>query len=552
MKRFTQLYAELDASNRTGDKVAALRRYFAEAPPENAAWGLWLLLGNRFRSAVPSAQLRAWVAEECRLPGWLVDDCYERVGDLAETLALLLPLEDEPTARPLAEVIGTDVQGLGDSTGEAQREAWRSRWGRFDRSQALIFHKMLTGGFRVGVSRALVTRGLAEAVKLPPAVVAHRLMGHWQPTADWFRGLACGIEGEVVPSRPYPFYLASPVAGVVAELGPVEEWWAEWKWDGIRGQLIKRGGALFLWSRGEELVSEQFPEILAAAAALPDGTVLDGEILAWRNDEPLGFHVLQGRLGRKRVTAAMRAAAPVVFLAYDCLEAEGRDCRTEPFLRRRERLEEILRGKTQTPLRISPEIPAKSWEELAKARETSRARGVEGLMLKSRQGPYLAGRVKGEWWKWKVDPFTADLVMVYAQAGHGRRAQQFTDYTLAAWDEGVLTPVAKAYSGLSKAEIAEVDRWVKAHTLARHGPVRTVPGKLVFEIAFEGVQLSGRHKSGLALRFPRIHRWRRDKPAEEAETVAGLRALSMGFSAGVGSAPRVVQLEVDFGEEAGC
>jgi DNA ligase-1 len=547
MRRFAQLFEEMDASNKTLDKVDALRRYFLESPAESAVWGLWLLLGNRFPNKLRTRDLRTWVAFYTDLPPWLVEDCYERVGDLAETLTLLLPLSGEGTEDSLAEVISQDIQPLGDWEGPIQQQRLQARWKTLNRSQAFVFHKILTGGFRVGASRQLVTRALGEALGVPKEVLAHRLMGKWQPTAEFFEGLKAPESALRDPSRPYPFFLASPLDGEPAALGSRKDWLAEWKWDGIRAQLVKRQGQVFLWSRGEELLSARFPEIMAAAARLPNGVVLDGEILCWRGDLPLPFNTLQTRIQRKRPAGQWLAAYPAVFLAYDCIESEGADLRQTTLAARRSTLEKVLAAHLEDGvLRLSPLVETATWEQLAELWEESRDRGVEGLMLKARNSHYQSGRVKGDWWKWKVAPYTADLVMIYAQAGHGRRASQYTDYTLAAREGDDLVPVAKAYSGLSHEEIAEVDRWVKAHTLSRFGPVRTVPGELVFEIAFEGIQRSTRHKSGIALRFPRIHRWRKDKKPTEADSVETLQAL-LAMPASARPTPAAVeQLAMDF------
>jgi DNA ligase 1 len=528
MRRFTQLFTELDESTKTHAKLAALRAYFAAAPPADAAWALWFLTGRRFKALVRGADLRAWAADLTGLPDWIVSECYERVGDGAETVTLLLPLGVEGSDLSLAEMVTRHIQPLGDWDPLVQFQLLRQLWPQLDRAQAFVFHKMLTGAFRVGVSKALVVRALAEVAGVEREVMAHRLMGSWQPTAGFFERLFAAGEAGEDRSRPYPFFLASPCDDPRELDAPADAWQVEWKWDGIRAQLIKRGGELFLWSRGEEALTERFPELIRAGAFLPAGTVLDGEILIWREgaERPAGFGILQTRIGRKRPGAALLAGTPAVFLAYDLLEQGGVDIRDRPLRERREGLEATLRRLPPGgALRLSPPVEASTWEALAVCRESSRERGVEGLMLKRRDSPYRSGRVRGDWWKWKVEPFTVDLVMVYAQAGHGRRASLFTDYTLAARDGEALVPVAKAYSGLTDAEIAELDRWIKRHTLARRGPVRTVPPAQVFEIAFEGIRRSARHRGGLALRFPRIRRWRRDKPPEEADTLEALRAL---------------------------
>jgi DNA ligase-1 len=528
MRRFTQLFRELDESNRTSDKVEALRRYFEEVSPEDAVWVLWFFWGNRLNLRIPSRRLREWAADLSGHPDWLVDTCYERVGDLAETAALLLPLRaDSGENLPLHKVIEEKLLPLQNWDDRFQFQLLRDFWLSLDRPQALVLNKMLTGGFRIGVSRLLVVRALAQALKLDKSTLTHRLMGDWKPEARFFTSLTDpDANAEAQVARPYPFYLASPIDGTPDSLGKRGDWIAEWKWDGIRAQLIRREGQCHLWSRGDEQLTEGFPELVQAGQQLPDGTVLDGEILCWRDGHPLGFHVLQTRISRKKLDEEVLQSAPVVFMAYDCLEANGKDQRVRPLCERKQSMRALLDSfKDQDVIQSSPEIAGSDWEELKSEWSQSRERGVEGIMLKERQSAYKVGRVRGEWWKWKVDPHTADLVMIYAQAGHGRRATLYTDYTLAARDGDKLVPVAKAYSGLTDEEIRKVDHWIKRNTLARRGPVRTVPAKQVFEIGFEGLRPSTRHKSGLAMRFPRILRWRTDKPVEEIDTVDSLRRL---------------------------
>ncbi|MEM8550374.1 MAG: ATP-dependent DNA ligase [Verrucomicrobiota bacterium] len=529
MKRFTQLFTALDESNRTQDKVAALKTYFLEAPPEDASWALFFLAGNRLPAPVKTKAMRAWAAQLAEYPLWLVEASYDHVGDLAETLALILPeTTDELEPPPLHQLMEETVLSLRDWDEPVQFQIIREVWAQLSTRQRLVFNKLITGAFRVGVSRTLVVRALAQAANLEPAVMEHRLMGKWQPSAQAFRALFTEEDdAQPNPARPYPFYLAYALEGEPDELGRVGDWQAEWKWDGIRAQLIKRQGQVMLWSRGDAMVTEQFPEIAQAAARLPDGTVLDGEVLAWNDGTPLGFAVLQTRLGRKRLSAAILEEAPVAFLAYDCLETGGKDIRSENLDTRRTHLDNLL-GSADPAGALLRSVPVTfpTWQALVDLRQESRTRGVEGLMLKRKASPYRVGRIKGDWWKWKIQPYAVDAVMVYAQAGHGRRSGLYTDYTFALHDgEGALVPFAKAYSGLSDEEIRRVDRWVKAHTLDRHGPVRVVEPQLVFELHFEGIAASTRHKSGLAVRFPRIARWREDKTPADADTLETVRAL---------------------------
>lgn len=524
MRRFTALFDAIDGTTRTSDKVAALVAYFREAPPADAAWALWFLSGHRVKRAVPTARLREWTAEESGLPAWLVEESYHEVGDLAETAALLVRAEGSDVDIPFERLVEERVLTLPALGDEERRAIVTESWQQLDARERLVYNKLVTGGFRVGVAALLVQRAVGEVAGLPPATIAHRLMGDWSPTPEGWARLVAPDDAGDDPSRPYPFMLAHPLEQEVASLGAPDEWQVEWKWDGIRAQLIRRAGRVVLWSRGEESIAERFPEIAVAAQSLPDGTVLDGEVLAWRGDRPLPFARLQRRIGRTAITAKVLSDAPAVFLAYDLLEDEGVDRREAPMAERRARLEALLGGGRAT-LRLSPLVEFARWEALPALMAESRDRGVEGFMLKRRDSPYRAGRRKGDWWKWKVDPFHVDAVLLYAQPGHGRRASLFTDYTFGVWHEGALVPIAKAYSGLTDAEIREVDAFVRRSTTDRFGPVRAVQPELVFELAFEGIQASPRHKAGIALRFPRMARWRKDKPASGADTLESLRAL---------------------------
>jgi DNA ligase-1 len=399
--------------------------------------------------------------------------------------------------------------------------AWRALAG----NERYIFNKLITGGFRVGVSQQLVVRALSRASGIAEGVIAHRLAGTWQPTSQAFGSLFIEETQDADVSKPYPFYLAYALEDELEQLGEPAEWQAEWKWDGIRSQVIRRAGQTFIWSRGEELVTDRFPEIAAAADFLPDGTVIDGEIMPWKDGGPLPFAQLQRRIGRKTLGPKILAEVPVVVVAYDLLEVDGRDLRTEPLAWRRERLAELLEAAKAAAFVLSPVVSLAAWSDAHEAYARAREMNAEGLMLKRRDGAYGVGRRKGGWWKWKVQPYSVDAVMIYAQAGHGRRASLHTDYTFAVWDNGVLVPFAKAYSGLTDAEIRELDAWIRKNTTEKFGPVRAVKPEHVFEIGFEGIQPSPRHKSGVAVRFPRILRWRTDKAAQDADTIEILRGL---------------------------
>jgi DNA ligase 1 len=566
--RFALLYDAIDRTTSTNAKVAAMVGYFREAPPADAAWAVFFLTGRRLKRLVPYASINDWTIAATGLEQWLLEECYSVVGDGAETAALVL--DQVPSAPsedlPLSTWVEDRIMRLRDLDPAAQQQRMTTWWRGLDRLQRFLLLKLVTGELRVGVSQTLVVRALAQAANLPATTIAARLMGEWMPTAGWYGSVLSHERTEDDESRPYPFFLASPLEDPIETLGDPGEWLIEWKWDGIRAQLVKRGGAVHLWSRGEELITRRFPEIAAAASHLSDGTVLDGEILGFRDGRPMPFSALQQRIGRQKQVAQLVRAVPVVFMTYDILEDEGVDIRALPQAERRERLmvrlepdatsdevrlkpdataddfrltpddpSDVVSGFSRTVpgfsrtaadvLRPSPLLTTSSWADLAALRSESRARGVEGLMLKRRLSAYGVGRKRGDWWKWKIDPFTIDAVLIYAQPGSGRRASLLTDYTFGVWDGQELVPIAKAYSGLSNEEIAEMDAWIRRHTRERFGPVRHVEPVHVFELGFEAIARSTRHRSGIAVRFPRMLRWRKDKKADEADTLETVRTL---------------------------
>ncbi len=564
--------------------------YFKEAEPADAAWAVYFLSGGRPKRLIPVRRLATWAMEESGVPEWLFEECYHAVGDLGETIALLLPALSDgrsrallptaglrdvdpalqpgraqtpspgtpapsltritpPNAVPLTTTPHADASRaaalrtpyaadlnlstwvehhllpLAKQSEEAQRVSVLNAWHQLEDTERFIWNKLITGSFRVGVSEQLVVRALAKASGIEEGVIAHRLSGHWTPTAESFSALIAADSSDADRSRPFPFYLAYALEGELESLGDAQEWQAEWKWDGIRSQVIRRDGKTFIWTRGGDLATDRFPELVADADFLPDGTVLDGEIMPWKDGAALPFAQLQRRIGRKKLGPKILADVPVVLIAYDLLELEGRDIRTEPMSVRRHELSRVIQGVRARALLISPTIPLQSWADARTAHSNSRDHRAEGLMLKRLDSEYGVGRRKGNWWKWKVQPFSVDAVMVYAQPGHGRRALLHTDYTFAVRDGDALVPFAKAYSGLTDAEIRTLDNWIRRHTLEKFGPVRQVEPIQVFELHFEGIQHSPRHKSGVAVRFPRIARWRTDKPAAEADTIEMLRAL---------------------------
>jgi DNA ligase-1 len=534
MRRFTQLFQAIDATPSTNAKVAALSQYFATESPANAVWALYLLLNKTRRRLVTSRVLRDVYLSISDLPEWLFEDCYAQVGDSAEVIALLLrdtPLAGQASADiPLHEWMEQIIpQVKGIETDEERRDLVVSWWRALADDEVFVINKVLTGAFRVGVSEKLVIKGLAAASGLPTAVLAHRLMGDFEPTVAFYDALVSPGEAATAPSQPYPFFLATGLELDKFRQEDPQQWLAEWKWDGIRAQVIKRADEVFIWSRGEDLITPQFPEVVEAVAPLPNGQVLDGEILCWQGDCPLPFNHLQKRLGRKRVTKKMRQEHPVRFIAYDLLEHQGQDIRSQPLGDRKAQLTTFLAAHSHPHLGMSEPFPFQDGDHLTHLRDQARHQGAEGLVVKALTSPYLVGRKRGHWWKYKVDPMTLDAVLIYAQAGSGKRANLFTDYTFALWQGEELVTFAKAYSGLDNREIETLDKWIRRHTIERFGPVRSVQPVQVFEIGFEGIAVSSRHKSGISVRFPRILRWRTDKPAAEADTLQSAQALLKAY-----------------------
>lgn len=547
MKRFAQLFQDVDATTSTNAKVDALQRYLRDEIPTNAVWALYLLLGKMRKRLITSRVLRDIFLQLTDMPEWLFEDCYAQVGDSAEVIALLWrslpaqvalsnaavtiePPQSDTNSVPLSvwmEDIIPRVKAI--ASPEDLRNLVVSWWSALDAFEIFVLNKVLTGAFRVGLSEKLVIRAIANEYGIPEPVIAHRLMGSFEPTVEFFNSLTQLQDSDhTSPTRPYPFFLASPLEADRFATEDPARWQAEWKWDGIRAQIIRRAGQVFIWSRGEDLVTEQFPELAAYFLTLPDGLVFDGEILCWDGTRPLSFNHLQKRLGRKRITAKIMQENPVHFIAYDLLEQQGADIRECSLRDRRTQLIQVLTDTDPTFVTVSERLEFSSMDELRSLREQAREQGAEGLVIKAVDSPYLVGRKRGYWWKYKVEPMTLDAVLIYAQAGSGKRANLFTDYTFALWNGTELVPFAKAYAGLDNKEIDALDKWIRQHTIEKFGPVRSVAPIQVFEIGFEGILRSTRHKSGIAVRFPRILRWRTDKPAAEADTLqAALELLQV-------------------------
>jgi DNA ligase-1 len=524
MKNFAALFSSLDQTNKTKAKVGILKDYFNKVSDKDKIWTLALFSGRKPKRPVNTTLLKNWAIETSEIPAWLFDESYHVAGDLAETISLLLPFPEYTSDKSLSEWIKFIII-IGELSEEEKKEKILQAWNELTQQEKFVFNKLLTGSFRVGVSQSLVVQALAELTGIDKSILAHRFMGNWNPEEITFDQLIHQENSMDDVSRPYPFFLAHPVDGGPEKLGDEEEWQAEWKWDGIRAQIIKRNGNFFVWSRGEELVTDKFPELESLNKALPDNTVLDGELLPFIDNQPLPFAILQTRIGRKNITAKVLKDSPIAFMAYDIMEWQGKDIRSERLDDRRKIVEELVETIGISSFKYSKEVIFNSWEDLAAERENSRSNFAEGFMLKKKSSTYQVGRKRGDWWKWKIDPLTIDAVLIYAQKGHGKRADLYTDYTFGVWKEDKLVPFAKAYSGLTDQEIRDVDSFVRRNTVEKFGPVRTVKPELVFEIGFEGIQESSRHKCGIAVRFPRILRWRKDKKLEEADHLYALKEM---------------------------
>lgn len=524
MRHFAALINALESTNKTNARIDAIIDYLERAPESDKLWFIALFTGKRPKRNVNTNLMKDWALEITGLPYWLFVESYASVGDLGETLSLILPPPQTHIEKSLSQWM-EEIISLKTNSEEEKKQFVTSAWNGLDYTERLIFNKLLGGSFRIGVSYKMLVNALAKFTEQEPSSLMHSIMGNWTMDTVTFEELISGSAENTDSSKPYPFCLAYALEKEPHELGPPEEWLVEYKWDGIRGQIIRRNGEVFIWSRGEELVTAQFPEIVEEIAKMNGNFVLDGELLPVKDGAILNFNELQKRLNRKTITKKMLEDIPVQVIAYDLLELEGTDLREKPMSARRAMLEELLLNTAPEKITLSEKINFEQWNQLDEIRGKAREINSEGLMLKSAASVYHAGRKKGDWWKWKIDPLTIDAVLIYAQKGSGRRSSYYTDYTFAVKDGDKLVTIAKAYSGLTDKEIMEVSRFVTKNALEKFGPVRTVKAELVFEIAFEGIGYSSRHKSGVALRFPRILRWRRDKTVDEIDTLEEVKKL---------------------------
>jgi len=530
MKEFADLILKLEQTNKTNSKIIAMKQYFNIASDNDKVWAIYLLMGKRFKRAINTTKVKEWTLEYTYLPEWLFEETYSIVGDLSETISLIISNKVDRSEKSLSNWMEY-IYKLKDLNELERKEALFTAWKQLTSYELFIFNKLCFGTFRIGVSSSLVVRALSQLNSLDQSEMQHNIMGEWDPFQIKYGDLILKNPLVINLSKPYPFFLSNPIEGAINDLGNYEDWQIEWKWDGIRSQIIFRENSLYVWSRGEELVTDRFPEFNSLKKVLPRGTVIDGEILPF-NKQILSFNFLQTRIGRKNISNKILSEVPVVIYAYDLLEENGIDIRKLPLIERRIRLEKLisqlysnLLNSLNLPIVLSPIIKSNDWFELTSLKQKSRENFAEGFMIKRKSSFYQVGRKKGDWWKWKIEPYSIDAVMIYAQRGHGKRANLYTDYTFAVWDQDKLVPFTKAYSGLTDKEILDVNKFILGNTKEKFGPVRSVTPTLVFEIGFEGIAESKRHKSGVALRFPRILRQRLDKKPEEANTLIELKDL---------------------------
>jgi len=518
MRLFGQLLQACLQEPKTLQKISLLSDYFNEESPENMPMALHFLMGENMGRFCSGRQLREWAAQLLGLPDWLVDESYEALGDNSETISLLFPNKPSSLAHDLKAVCER-IQQLKSEPIDVKKDWIIDVWSKSSRDDIYTFNKLLGGGIRIGASKKNVLKALSRTVHLDVDILEQRLLGTWEPTKIAYDALVNPDDIAGKGTCPYPFFLASPIQDVDATLMPFSDWQIEPKWDGIRAQLVHRQEGTQLWSRGNDLISDQFPDILDSASELPYG-VYDGEVLAWGADGPQPFADLQKRLNRKKVTRQLLASIPCIMMLYDCLEFEGVDVREQALHERCKKIRDL-----RPPFYTSNPLTLNGVSALNDYVKNARNNRVEGVIIKRLSSAYKSGRVRGDWWKLKVDPLLLDVVIMYAQKGKGIRSGLFTDYTFGVWDNNQLVPIGKAYSGLTNDEIKQVHQILNNHLTDRFGPVRGVSPCVVLEVAFDSIQESPRHKSGLALRFPRINRLRLDKPVEEANSLEDARAL---------------------------
>ena len=530
LNKFAKLFFDLDSNNSNNKKIDLLINYFLSNSALNNSWTIFLLIGKSNKRFISGKSLREYYSIIYKLPIWLIDICHQKVGDSAEVISLLLSNKIDKKSKDISlnNLIKNKLPELLKISEEEKVEMIKYYWEIIPKENLLVFNKILTGSFRIGVSKGLVRKSLSKMLNMDESIISHRLMGQFIPSAKTYNFIISKkFHQKELGYKPYPFQLANPLDIQVKDLN-LDDYQFEWKYDGIRGQIVKRRKNITIWTRGEELVNNSFPELVNLISLINDDFVIDGEILIWnsKKDCPDDFGLLQKRIRRNSPSNKILKDLPISFITYDLLELNGKDLRENILSIRREILEKLYsswKEKSTDPyfhkLKITKLIKVFDWYDIEKKKNNSRSLNTEGLVIKNKNSKYLPGRKRGNWWKYKVDPMQLDAVLIYAKGGSGKRADLYTDYSFALWKDKELTKFANAYSGLTNEEIKELDKWIRKNTLNKFGPVRSVKPFFVFEISFENIQFSSRHKSGIAVRFPRITKWRKDKNIHEADTL---------------------------------
>ena len=536
MRNFATLFKELDETAQADLKIEALINYFKKVPPEDLAWTVSLLLGRKIKQVISVKRLRKWSVELTQIPDWLLAECLNNVGDLAETISLILPFEGNSENIPLHVWIEQCIFPLKDQQEEIQKEKIVSFWHQLNSVERFLFNKLVTGSFHVDIPPKLIIKALSSFCSLNEKYISQRLIGNWVPTAGFFNFLCTSNVSDTMANIPYPFNPVVQLDLKVEDLGNINQWLFEWKWNGIRSQIIKRENKVFIWSHDEDLLNDSFPELYELGSILPDGTVIEGIIIPIRDNILLPSAELKKRIAKRYPVKKILSDIPVSFVAFDLLEFDKEDIRNKSLNQRRNLLKEILNDITDKRIILSGVVECNSWKDLKIARSEAGKKSVDGLMLKRLYSPYSIGSetivsamqsgiLTTNWYKWKNDPLTINAILLYARLEQGSTSPLFKEYTFALWHDGKLIPFAKTSSGLTDEEIIQVDSFIRKNTLGKFGPVRTVKPELVFKLEFDGIQKSSRNKSGIVVLSPHITRWHHYKKIEEAGSLNSLTIL---------------------------
>jgi len=526
MKAFAKLISNLEQTSKEAFKVTALAQYFSNATDEDKLWTLALFTGTRPKRVVDIKALKEFAEQVYTEGEWLFEASHQIVGDMAETIAYFLPKAKRNGNHTLSEWISM-IRTIFNAERIDQRDAITKAWDTLRPEERFIFNKLITGGFRIDVSLKLLSKALAIVTGKDENLLAHKLNSDWHPDEVSFETLIFTENPEAEKSKPYPFHLAHTLESTVAELGDISNWQVERKWDGIRVQVIVRGNKISIWSRKGDILSSKVPELKPLAESMEDGTVLDGELICFKNGKILPINNLRTRFGRRNNSKKQFEESPCVFMAYDILEFKGEDIRNKDLAERRKKLEKVILQyyDEHKIILLSDIINNDNWESINSEREKSREHQVTGLVLKNKKSIYGSSRVEGDWWKWPVDPLFIDAILLYAQAGEGGSSKMYREYSFALWHGEDLVTFAKAKSGLEDKELKELTSFVKKNTKEKFGPVRSVAAVQIFRLAFDSITASKRHKSGILLKNPRLIEWLRDKNIEDGNNLDDLKKM---------------------------